>query len=206
MRAIISFQGFTETNKYRTGTEDLYFNVIRKFSSDGVTTYQPQSWTSNVKSVVRQLSRQGINDVALISYSHGQAAGAAFAKYAKKYNIEISLWLCCDPVYRSKFIPRYNVFQIFSAWSLTKWATVKVPANIHRVIYVKQDYGIPCGHDMIAEDEANTYVKHDATLNETHQTIDHCAYWFNLVSAELKDWIIPKHAREICINTNSDGS
>lgn len=191
MKAILTFQGFTESARSRTGTEDLYFTVIRKFADSNTTTYQPQEWTANVKKTARQLARQGIRDVALVSYSHGQAAAVAFAKYAYTLGIQVNLWIACDPIYRAPFIPRKNIFQIFSAWSLTPWAAIKVPRNVSRVAYLTQSQNIPKGHRMEAADAALTKIHHAGEQFQTHQSIDHCGPWFELVETELTAWSNP---------------
>lgn len=188
MRAIVTFQGFTESNSYRTGTEDLYWTVIRQFADGSITTYQPQEWTANVKRISRQLARQGVRDVALVSYSHGQAAAVDFARYAYGLGITVTLWLACDPIYRAPILPRLNILQPLAAWSLTRWATVKIPRNVTRAVYVTQTTNIPKGHKLIAEDSANTTIHHAGVLPQTHQTIDHCGAWYDLVQSELEQW------------------
>jgi hypothetical protein len=49
MKAIIVSQGYTESEAHATGTEDLYFDIIRKFARENVTTYQPRRWNSEIE-------------------------------------------------------------------------------------------------------------------------------------------------------------
>ena len=53
MKAILTFQGFTESEHARSGTEDLFFEVIRKFACDDVTTYHPRTWSFNETAPVK---------------------------------------------------------------------------------------------------------------------------------------------------------
>jgi hypothetical protein len=69
MKAIVVFQGFTESEASATGTEDLYFEVVRKFANEHVTTYQPRRWNTDLEPLLDQLIRQRIHDVIVIDYS-----------------------------------------------------------------------------------------------------------------------------------------
>lgn len=60
MRAIITFQGFTESEGSPTGTESLYWRVIRDFDVDDVTALTPRRWNSDIDSIVGMLIRQQI--------------------------------------------------------------------------------------------------------------------------------------------------
>ena len=191
MRAILTFQGFRESARARTGTEDLYWTVIRSFANGEITSAWPMNWTADVKSTANQLARQGISEVAIVSYSHGQAAATSFAEYAYSVGITVSLWLACDPVYRAPKLPRWNILQPLSAWSLTKWATIKVPRNIRRAVYVRQKLIIPRGHELIAEDSVRTTVVDAGFLPYSHTSIDSSGPWQDLVHAELTDWARP---------------
>jgi hypothetical protein len=188
MRAIITFQGFTESEDKRTGTEDLYFSVIRNFSSPIVTTYQPRMWTSDVKALVGQLSRQGIESVAVVSYSHGQAAACAFAREAYEHGITVAVWCACDPVYRPTWLPRSNWFQPLAFRAMLGQGTIKVPANVRRVAWVRQTISRPCGHDLIAE-SPETVIEKAHVLNFTHTAIDNAPRWRELVRAELMKFV-----------------
>lgn len=192
MRAIITFQGFTESAASRTGTEDLYFTVIRTFADANVTTIHPQEWTANVNTIAKQLSRQRIHDVAIVSYSHGQAAACNFAKVAYELGITVSLWLACDPVYRPAWLPRWNWIQPLAFRAMGKSAKIKVPHNIRRVAGVRQKVNRPAGHDLIAT--GDTHIEIFPFLTYTHTKIDQSPEWFALVADELTHWKTPKKA------------
>lgn len=193
MDVILTFQGFTESIRSRTGTEDLYFSVIRKFANQEVTTYQPQTWTANVKELAAQLARQRAGRVALVSYSHGQDAACDFAREAYSLGLKVDLWLACDPVFRPSWIARLNIFQPFAIRALTKGAKIKVPENIRRVAGVRQKVSWPWGHDLIAT-SPNTKIDRFEFLPYTHTSIDSAEPWFQLVESELEAWTNPPKA------------
>jgi hypothetical protein len=190
MKAIITFQGFTESDENRTGTEDLYFSVIRRFAREDITTYQPQPWTANVKTLAAQVARQGIRNAAIVSYSHGQSAAVDFAQAAYRLGITIDLWLACDPVYRPAWLPRWNWTQPLAFRALTKSARIAIPFNIRKVTGVRQDISWPFGHDLKPASPLTT-VEDLVKLPYSHTAIDQAPEWFQLVRTELQKWTNP---------------
>ena len=190
MHAIITFQGFTESDSWRTGTEDLYFSIIRRFAREDITTYQPKAWTADVKVLAAQVARQGIRHAVLISYSHGQSAAVDFAKAAYELGITIDLWLACDPVYRPSWLPRWNWTQPLAFRALTKSARIAVPHNIRRVTGVRQNISWPFGHDLKPASPLTT-VEDMVNLPYSHTAIDQAPEWFALVKSELHAWANP---------------
>ena len=190
MKAILTFQGFRESRAKRTGTEDLYFEVIRKMASKDVVTMLPQPWTADVRQIAAQLARQGVDDASIVSYSHGQAAATAFAKEAYKIGVNVSLWLACDPVYRPTWVWRNWLGQFLSFRALLKRGKIKVPSNVMRVSWVRQELNLPCGHTLVATSR-DTNVQHPLVLPYVHTEIDRAGRWFDLVHHELEAWIHP---------------
>jgi hypothetical protein len=196
MKAIVSFQGFTESDAARTGMEDLYFSVIRKYAREDVTTYQPRTWTANVQALAYQLNRQGIRHAAMVSYSHGQAAACDFARHCYDLGISIDLWAACDPVYRPVWLPRHNWFQPLAFRAMGLSASISVPANVRRVAWARQTISRPQGHDLRANSPL-TYVQKPLVLPYSHTSIDNAPEWFELVKAELTHWIHPPKAEPV---------
>ena len=192
MNAIITFQGFTEGDDYRTGTEDLYFSIIRKFAGENVTTYHPEPWTADVKTIALQLARQHIRNVAMISYSHGQASACDFAKACYALGITVDLWLACDPVYRPAWLPRFNFLQPLAFRALSKSPKIKVPQNVRRVAGVRQKFNWPSGHDLIAT--GDTHIEVFPFVPMAHTEIDASREWYDLVRYELSIWASPPKA------------
>jgi hypothetical protein len=193
MNAIVTFQGFTESARQRTGTEDLYFSTIRQFANATTTTYQPQPWTADVKTLAAQIARQGIRNVAVVTYSHGQAACVDFSKHLYRYGVSTDLWLACDPVYRPQWLPRWNLWQPLAFRALFKSARIRVPQNIRRVVGVRQDISWPAGHDLSPASPA-TVIDDFVKLPYSHTAIDHAPEWFRLVKTELEEWTNPPPA------------
>jgi len=196
MNAIVTFQGFTESDSSRTGTEDLFFRVIRCFSSPTVTTYHPRTWTTNVKHIAAQLSRQGIRNVVMVSYSHGQAAATDFAKACYEHGISVDLWLACDPVYRPAWLPRWNWLQPAAIRALLRDSVIKVPHNVMRVVSVRQELTIPRGHTLRAT-SPRTYVEPAKVLSYSHTAIDQAPEWYVLAEKELANWVKPPKAQPV---------
>jgi hypothetical protein len=198
MRAILTFQGFRESNAARTGTEDAFYSIIRLFASSGITTYHPKNWTADVKELAHELARQGIRNVALVSYSHGQAAAVAFAKFAYTLGISTDLWLACDPVYRPTFLPRWNCLQPLAFRAMLPNGKITVPRCIRRVAWVRQKIDLPRGHDLIAEDPTSTHVADPLIIPLRHTLIDHAPRWVDLIRQELTTWANPPAAIPVC--------
>lgn len=194
MRAILTFQGFRESEHARTGTEDAFFTVIRQFASSEITTYHPRDWTSNVKALASQLVRQGVRNVALVSYSHGQAAATAFARHAYTLGISTDLWLACDPVYRPTFLPRWNILQPLAFRAMLPNGKITVPRSIRRAAWVRQEVDFPRGHDLVAEDKSSTHVAEPIVIPLRHTLIDHAPRWIDLLREELTCWAHPPKA------------
>lgn len=194
MRAILTFQGFRESQRRRTGTEDAFYSIIRLFASSEITTYHPKNWTTNVKELAAELARQGIRNVALVSYSHGQAAATAFARHAYTIGISTDLWLACDPVYRPTFLPRWNFLQPFAFRAILPNGKITVPHTIRRVAWVRQKIDLPRGHDLVAEDPVSTHVSEPITIPLGHIYIDHAQQWLDLIHQELNFWAFPPKA------------
>jgi hypothetical protein len=198
MRAILTFQGFRESNAARTGTEDAFYSIIRLFASSGITTYHPKNWTADVKELAHELARQGIRNVALVSYSHGQAAAVAVAKFAYTLGISTDLWLACDPVYRPTFLPRWNWLQPLAFRAMLPNGKITVPRCIRRVAWVRQKIDLPRGHDLIPEDPTSTHVAEPLIIPLRHTLIDHAPRWVELIRQELTTWANPPAAIPVC--------
>jgi hypothetical protein len=190
MQLILPITGFTESRSERTGTEDLCYQVARQFTSPDVLLHPPVKWTDDMSELVDEFTRQGVTEVALITFSHGQAAGVDFIKAAYKRGLKVGLWLACDPVYRADWLPRLNITQIFSGRSLSKRPKIKAPRGVGRISYVTQTIRKPCGHEIVPFDD-QTEIAHKI-IYAPHTRIDEHAEWFALVSQELDKWVIQK--------------
>jgi pimeloyl-ACP methyl ester carboxylesterase len=186
VKAIVSFQGFTESDARPTGTEDLYFSVIRQFAGPYVTTYQPRRWNSDSTALAHQLVRQRIHDVIVVAYSWGAGYGAMkFAEVGRQFGIRIPLALLCDPVYRPTWMPGWLPANPLNIYSLDRRSKINLPTAIRRVAGVRQDLTIPNGHEVVATDRAQI-VQPLKKLPYSHTAIDECPEWYALVKSELE--------------------
>ena len=191
MKAIITFQGYTESDSGPTGTEDLYFDVVRHFASKHVTTYQPRTWKSHTERLLDQLIRQRIHDVVLIGYSWGAGyACMRFAKLAPEWGIKVKLALLCDPVYRPLWMPSFLGANPLCIGSLMQSKSIVVPESVQRVCWVRQKISIPKGHNLKAK-SPGTRIEAPKVLNYSHTSIDSAPAWHSMVRNELEFLLNP---------------
>jgi hypothetical protein len=194
-RAIISFSGFQESEDNRNGFEDGFFRIVSLFSKPGeIFVYAPRTWKSNVKALADQLRRQRINSVAVLSYSHGQAAITAFARYAYEIGLDLDLWIACDPVYRPTWLPRCTLAQAVSIRAMLKKGKIKIPKGIKRTVYVRQELDRPNGHDLVACHPDQTVELAGVFHTYGHSEIDEAPEFWKLVKDELSIWSNPPKA------------
>jgi hypothetical protein len=195
MNAILTFQGFLEDESRPSGTEDLWWSVIRPLPSDRVTSYHPRTWTAKTVPILEQLRRQHVTRLALVSYSHGQAAAMDLARRAPHYGLDIDLWLAADPVYRPRWLPRHTILQPFSFRAmLPGGGKILVPPSIRRVVWCRQRVDLPQGADLVAENHEQTHIEPAVEIDLPHTNIDNSVRWFDLVQRELWVWLNPPQA------------
>jgi hypothetical protein len=187
-KAIIMFSGFQESEARRSGFEAGFFSVIRPFANGEVTVYHPRTWKTNVKNLLRQLYENGISNVAIVSYSHGQSATIDFAKLAPQYGVSVDVWLACDPVYRPSWAPRTTWGQVFAIRAFIGSPTIKAPQSIKVVHYVLQDISQPQGHYIKAEDPRVTKVHPPRMILLPHTRIDESPEWWEMVRQKLTEF------------------
>lgn len=186
MKAVIVFQGFTESEAHATGTEDLFFDVIRKFARENVTVYHPRRWNANIEPLLDQLVRQRIHDVIVVGYSWGAGfAAQKFAHLAPDWGIRIKLMLLCDAVYRPQWMPAWMGANPFCIGSLSKRRKITIPQSVARVCWVRQNISIPQGHDLQAESQL-TKIEPPVFLPFAHTSIDAAPAWRTMVRTELE--------------------
>ena len=196
-QAIVSFTGFKQTDKKRSGFEDGYFAHVAGFGNDETLTFAPRTWKTKVKVLANQLRRQGIRRVAMLTYSHGQAAGTAFARYAYSIGLDVDLWIACDPVYRPTWLPRWTASQALAFKALRKEGKIKVPEGIERTVYIRQTKNKPCGHTLVAS-HPDQHVECMGIIHSLrHDQIDESKQFWDLVQDELEVWTNPPKATPV---------
>lgn len=190
--AINFFTGFQQSERKRSGLEDLCFKMIREDWFPNTYIYAPRTWTTNVQHLANQQARQGVKRAAVVSYSHGQAAAVAYAEYATSIGIKVDLWIACDPVSRNKRLPRWNFAQFLALSALKKKGKIKVPIQVRRGAYVRQEKDWPYGHDLVA---TNSHVQTAECMWITHSyghsEIDESPEFWSVAREELTAWAFP---------------
>jgi hypothetical protein len=188
MKAILMFSGFQESEASQSGFERGFFNVVRKFARDEVTVYHPRTWKTNVINLLRQLYENGITEIAIVSYSHGQAAAMDLARLAPRYGVTISCWLACDPIYRPAWLPRSTWAQVFSFRAVLGSPKIEVPPAVREVWSVRQTVQKPCGHELVAADPSATKIHPAIVVNYGHTRIDESPAFWHLVRTRLTEF------------------
>lgn len=188
---ILTFTGFRQSESERSGFEDGYFREISRLQNDSTISYAPRTWTTNIKHLADQLRRQGVRRVAMVSYSHGQAAATAFARYAYEIGLDVDLWLACDPVYRPTWLPRWNMLQPFAFRALLKKGKIKVPQWIMRTVYIRQERDTPCGHTLVPSSPHQVVKLAGVFHTYGHSQMDEAPEWWSIVRDELSSWVNP---------------
>ena len=192
--AVIQYQGHLQSGASQSGTEDLHFQITRKFANEHVTVLHPRRWNSDTEQLLDMLIRQQIHRVILIGYSWGAGfACMRFAKMAPDWGIRIPLALLCDPVYRPTWMPRWMPANPLNIYSLDRRTKIKVPSTIKRVAWVRQRLSIPCGHDLVTTSPHQT-IEAPRELPYSHLTIDEAPEWFTMVRNELTFELAPPEA------------
>jgi len=193
-QAIILYTGFQQNDGKRSGFEDGFFQHVAPLQDSKTLVFAPRTWKSNVKELANQLRRQGVERVAILSYSHGQAAATAFARYAYDIGMDVNLWLACDPVYRPTWLPRATWSQAFAFRAMLKTGKIKVPFNIARTVYIRQEKDMPRGHTLVPEDDNQVVELAGILHTRGHCEIDESPEWWDLVKKELPKWVKPPKA------------
>jgi pimeloyl-ACP methyl ester carboxylesterase len=198
MKAVVSFQGHLQTGQNQSGMEDLFFDVVRHFASDTITTLHPRRWNSDIDALLDMLTRQRIHEVVLIGYSWGAGyACMRFARMAPEWGIDIPLALLCDPVFRPLWMPRWMPANPFNFRSVTKSTRITVPRTVRRVAWVRQEVSLPAGHMLEKEAQLCQFIEPPLVLPYSHTDIDEAPEWFALVRRELERWADPPKARVV---------
>lgn len=186
MNAIVTFQGFTESFRQNTGTEDLYRNVIRGFSNAETTTMHPMPWNIDTAGFAAYCKRSDFKTIAVVAYSWGAGYAAQnFAKALSKHGLSVRLMMLCDPVYRPQWLSRrLGAFPLAFRALIPGSVRIKIPRNVDKVCGVRQEMNLPQGHPLKTLSPRTT-IEPLRVLPYTHTTIDHATEWHAMVYARL---------------------
>lgn len=184
--AICTFQGFTEDLGDSTGTE-LLWQQLRPLASPDVLVTPPFAWDARTDRHAAFLQRQGIDRAIIIGYSWGAGyASQRFAAACGERGIAVPLMLLCDPVYRPTWLPPFFGLHPFAFRALLPGAAaIRIPRNVRRVAWVRQNLSLPMGHPLDVDPYA-TAVENAHLLPYSHTAIDQAPEWHALALAKVR--------------------
>lgn len=190
MKWIVPIMGFTESASRRTGMERLWSD-LRELASRDVTVLMPWEWNDPMKAlaefIVRNSQGSGMPRVFAVAYSWG--GGYAFPRFARacsQLGVPVDVACLCDPVYRSGLLPWWLPL---NPLALLRGPRIGIPDSVARVWWVRQDIGLPRGHDLFPEDPEATDIAPAKVLQVPHTRIDDSPAWRALVLSEARAWI-----------------
>lgn len=187
--ALVTFQGFTEDLGSSSGTERLW-QRLRGHATSEVLVTPPAAWDARTDRAAAFLQRQQVERVVIIGYSWGAGyASQRFAKECGERGIAVPLMLLCDPVYRPLWLPPLLPLLPLAFRALVPGsASIKIPRNVRRVAWVRQNRSLPMGHPLDADPHA-TVVESAELLPFSHTAIDECQPWHDLALAKVMEFL-----------------
>lgn len=194
MRYVVTITGFRENRGEVTGIEKIRRD-LRKHAAPAVEICDTLEWWEGMRDMALYLNRNSMTKPRLLVIAYSWGAGAGFLKLARAcvdLGITIEAAVLCDAVYRSGLLPAWLPFNPLSITHLYR-PTIKVPESVREVYWVRQDMGIPTGHDVVALNPAATRVHREWFLPYTHTQIDD--------SREFHDLCLETAERFLGLNT-----
>ncbi len=194
--AIIPIKGNAQTHFADDGMEHLHWHHLRLLARPDLTVYHPRTWKTNVRNLMLQLQRHDVQHVLFIGYSHGQSAimQAARMAMAPDCGIKSIRVVLCDPVWRSRALPRWGWAQALSVRSLMSHPRIRIPDNVHRVDWVRQQVDYPRAHELVAENPRRTYIAEPTIIPRSHSKIQWSDLWFELAISVAHEFANPPKA------------
>ena len=186
--ALIFLSGFTQTEQFGSGMDNVQRHCARIFRDDA-DVYDLRPWNVNTRGLANLMERNGVKKAILAGYSWG--AGFALVNLSKqliKKGISVELAPLCDPVDRAGWLPAWSLLTVFSFRSmLSKFGTVKIPDGVKHVVGLRQNYNSPKAHRISYQGK-----KFDLPLVKNkwvgHNQIDDSGEWLDLVICTLKTY------------------
>lgn len=185
-RWIIPIMGFRESVKAKTGIEKLWPD-LRNLVSPDLCIVTPRNWDDDLEAFAYFVDRASNLParVMIIAYSWGCGVGfLEFARTAWQLGISIDCAVLCDPVYRSRLLPKWIPFNPLSVSPILR-PVIKIPASVQHVAWVRQNQDLPAGHDLVAEDPMVTRIEPAHWVQAGHTHIDDSAEFQALVRSEV---------------------
>jgi len=185
---ILPIMGFTETKALPTGIERIW-RELKPLDGGNISVCDPFEWDDDVSGFARFMRRNSTGDCELLAFAYSWGCGQAFCTLAEEceaLGITIRVALLCDPVYRSRLFP---VWLPFNPLSLTALPTIRIPASVERVEWVRQVKDWPRGHNPAAKNPDLTHIGNGRYLEYTHGTIDDSPHFREMVYQEAVNFV-----------------
>jgi len=144
-------------------------------------------WKSDWCELAKRASLDGISSVVIVAYSWGAGwAAQVLARELMKLGIPVRLMVLIDPVYRPLWLPAWGFANLLGFRAIVpNSATIDVPPNVWRVVGIRQNKTVPCGHPI----RWDGVTMRLPLIDSTHLTIDDSPEASSLVSTEISKLI-----------------
>jgi len=193
-RWLIAISGFTERLGDPNGTLSLW-GKLRSLAGPHASV-QLLRWCDDWSQIAEWIWRcrrdEAPPQIAVFAYSWGAGWGAMrLARELAERGLAIEQMVLSDPVYRGPGVLGY-AFRwrslIGSHWPVlgALAPTIRVPANVRRVTWFRQEVSIPSGHALLADDAAQTEIEPARLAWRNHTKMDDLLAFHNASLAAAK--------------------
>lgn len=209
-RWILFFSGFTESIAEPTGIERIW-SLLRRQSTAYNCIHTPLPWNTDCRDLARFIVRNSSMhaSVMLVGYSWGGGVACMdLARWLQRMNArlrhegslgcksqvqQVGVEMVClaDPVFRSRILPKWLPLNI--ATLLCRWP-VRVPGNVKRVAWVRQESDWPRATGLKAESEGTT-IEPEHVVSERHGRVDDSGVFQQLVLRNAMEFL---GKRDLC--------
>ena len=165
---VVLFSGFTQRSDQLSGMQRLW-KKLDVYRRPGVHVAL-REWDARYDRLAERISLLTQDDpappaIVVAGYSYGGETAIRFSEQLGRRGLPVHRLILCDAV-------RRWLSRIPTPSSLLPWWNFKIPANIHRVEWFRQNVNYPRGHFVKAIDESVTEVLPEVVLTRAHQYCD----------------------------------
>lgn len=165
-RWIVPITGFTQNLGEPNGFDKLWLQ-LRNLSRPDVSIFPPQNWKSSASHLAEFMLRNSdpaLNqpDIVIVCYSWGFGhCGMNLCNQLLMRGLSVRHLVVSDGVFHSWRRPWRAMLPAHAPKWLPFWKqpAVKIPRNVKRVSWFRQDNDFPQGADLVAEDSDRTIIE-----------------------------------------------
>jgi thioesterase domain-containing protein len=162
----ILYSGFRQHAGLQTGMSRLWYEIRADLASPD-TCVELRPWDeeyANMAEFVKLCQNETPPRIVLYGYSWGGFTATLLAKELQRRSLDVDHLVLCDAVYRHWYMLGW--WRAFAVWK-----KIKIPANVRRVTWFRQQQSWPRGHALVAEDKA-TLIDPVRMLHADHVWMD----------------------------------